>query len=131
MIYKFGEIVIRPNYAANSDGLYLLSENITNQTFVRAFFFGTISKNAYGKIYASLVFNTKDVSLIGLRNNEENFVSFRKIDEDEKDLVYTSFGDEIYNKYLNIAKEKTSYDLKLSNDYKEWLIKQTANNYNL
>lgn len=138
-----GEIVIRPNYATSSDGLFLLLEDIEEDTiFVKVFFIGTISSRETGK-FASLIFNTKDKT-VTIRNNislnqninQNKFLSFRKMTQDEKELFFEALTDNKYynpDYYLNIVKKETGLDIReiYKDEYEEYLMKRNAKKYNL
>jgi len=133
-----GEIVLRPRYATGSDGLYLLVEDIPlNAIQVKVFFIGTISHREIDRSkFASLVFNTKDKKATYIRTNYDGYLSFRKLKQDEKELIFDALTDNKYynpDYYLGIVKNATGLDIRklYKKEYDEYILKKDINKYNL
>lgn len=97
--FKRGDLVLRPDRVSSQ--LYLILENVyvstslddvlgISQHIIKVMHSGNLSRNWDGTGYVSFIINTENEHPTGIRNNEENFISFRKLDEREKELVKTA-----------------------------------------
>lgn len=132
LIIKPVDIVIRYNHD-RSDELYIIvnqEEIRKDQIWIRSFQIGNIGNDAYGKRHASLIFNRKS-GIVGIRDG-----TFHKLGKSDIDLFYTEvkrYNDDTYyvKTYLDIIKEKTGFDLYDSDKFRDWLISNDADKYNL
>ena len=98
---------------------------------ISIFEMGSISKNIDNELYASLVFPRILNSVVKIRNNHKNFISFRKLEDYEKNLIFEAMEREHSQIYIQAIKDKTGYDLKQMEDYKDYLIKKNTEKFNL
>jgi len=131
-LFKKGEIVLRPGQY--SSALYLLLQNVNNDDdWISIFYIGTIYFNYNNVKIARLIFNTKDIGIVKVRNNSKDFCSFRKITDEEKILIFEDMRVDKYDvsHYLDLIFNKTGIDLKEYTEYKDYLLKIDTEKYNL
>jgi hypothetical protein len=111
---KPGNLIIRPDATAGGgSNLYILTEPITEGNWVKVMHIGGIHRNYKNKIYASLIFNTKNTGIVGIRKNTDDYLSYRKLNNKEKKLVKDAISSGKFQRYIDIITNKTGLNIRI------------------
>jgi len=117
--FKRGDLVIRPNRPPQHDNLMIITKDVgPDDSQVQMFFCGGIDWNYDRTIkYASFIFNTDKARIVKIFNNgrpfRDDFVSFRRLNEEERELVRQRLMSSKDERYLNVVYEKTGLRINI------------------
>lgn len=134
LVAKKWEVVYRPH---SFDELYLVLNDVyVEDKSLLVFRIGDISSDYKNGTFVRLIFNTNDKSAVSgiIKNNSKNFTSFRRLSNMEFGLLLNAVYDGVYDRYLDVIKDNTGYDLrdlKNSERGEEYLLNRDIEKYNL
>ncbi|HPM21219.1 MAG TPA: hypothetical protein PLY35_08215 [Thermotogota bacterium] len=101
---QLGQLII------NSNILYQYLGMIENSNYAKAFEIGTIGSNVHNQRYASFIYNRSTSKIIKININSGYY---KKLNNEEIQLIKKSLKDPAYKQYLELAYKTTGFKIKL------------------